>query len=144
MVLEQDCSGYIDPLSYDIETRMGFVVSNWDNRDMRSDFESGTQVTTGACQQSWDFYGLSVQTYGYNEEKPDPTPDPEPEPNPEPQPAEFKPFIAYIEDDEEGGEIDGGWYELYVKGLDGRYLETTDDGKTIEMGHNNRAFVHDY
>lgn len=66
-MLEQDCYDYISPLSYDIETHMGFVVSNWDNRDKRSDFESGNQTTGGECTKSWDFYGLAVNTWGFDE-----------------------------------------------------------------------------
>lgn len=31
-----------------------------------------------------------------------------------------------------------------MKGLDDRYLETLEGGKTLEMGHNNRAFLFDY
>jgi len=136
IIMEQDCSDYIDPLDYDLNGQMGFVVSNWSNTDSRADFESGTQTNSGDCTASWEFYGLSVNENFINEEKPNPNPEPTPDPEPQPQPAEFKTFEAYCDRSDM-------WRDLYVKGLDYRHLEVLDSGKTIEMGHNNRSFVND-
>jgi len=68
---------------------------------------------------------FKVYQWGYTEEMDDPTP----------EPATFKGFMAWT---------DYYWadWEMFVKGLDGRYLETA--GTEVMMGLNNRAFVTDY
>lgn len=78
--MEADCGEYLDPLSYDIEGHMAFVVSNWDNRDGREDFERGDAPSpTNDCSVgSWEFSEFNVWQYGYNEEQEDNTPDPDP------------------------------------------------------------------
>ena len=106
---------------------MAIVISNWDNKDGREDFESGNADTTGTCDDAkWQFYGLEAYSYGFNEEKVDPDPEPV---------NDFKPFVGYVE-------TWGGDYEFYVKGLAGKHLNTYNT--TIEMGENNRAFINDY
>lgn len=137
--MEADCGDYLDPLSYDIEGHMAFVVSNWDNRDGREDFErdDAPNPTNDCSVGSWEFSEFNVWQYGYNEEQEDDTPTPDPDPQPEP--ATVQSFIGYAQ---ENGQEEG-WYEFFVKGLDGSFLQTDND-KTIEIGFNNRAFINDY
>ena len=145
MVLEADCSGYLEALSNNIEGGMGLAFSSWDNRDYeRADFECEGMCPEPAptCNNAMNqISNIRVEQWGYNEDRPDPNPEPNPDPtpdptpDPEPVPADFQPFI---------GDTDywGADYEFYVKGLDGRRLSTS--GREITMGDNNRAFVVDY
>jgi hypothetical protein len=85
--MEADCSDYLDPLTTDLNQKMGIAISHWDNNDMRSDFEFGDAPNpTGTCDGSWHFSSVVIYTSDSNEEKEnndgndgdiDPAPEPE-------------------------------------------------------------------
>ena len=171
IVMEAGCQDYLRSLSTNIEGGMGFVISSWDNTDgsYRAVEECPEMCSAPAasCENAINqISDFKVYQWGYTEdpndnspdpspepEPPTPTPDPddddedeedgeedkdddddEPEPSPQPEPAQMKSFI--------GNSSSLGLWEFYVRGLDGKYLETKDD--SITMGLNNRAFVLDY
>jgi len=52
--------------------------------------------------------------------------------------AKWQKLTGYIED--WGEPEDGSWSKFFVKGLDGKFLETDDT--SLHIGENNRAFIH--
>lgn len=119
-----------------IEQNAALVISNWDNRSGEmADFEckDGCPTPAESCENSKSVISdFTLSSWGSTEDKPE-VDDDEDEDNGEP--AIFHPFIAYAESN-------GGESEYFVKGLDGRYLETDND--MIMMGSNNRAWVTDF
>lgn len=135
--MEAECKDYLEPLNYDLQGQMAIVISNWDNTDGRSDFERDAGQSPGNCSESqWSIYGLDIMTYGQNEERDDGD---DGDGDNGPKPAEWQTFIGYIEEYDEAG--DGIDAEFYVKGLNGQFLKA--ENQCIEIGENNRAFIHD-
>ena len=145
MVMEASCKDYLRGINDDIEGGMGFILSSWDNTDATLDAgQYAAQCSTpaascdNATSQISDF---TVFQWGYTEDvdtnpAPTPTPTPTPTPGPAPiEPADFKMFIG------QSSKM-GGPHNFYVKGLDGAYLETSND--KMSMGLDNKAFILDY
>jgi hypothetical protein len=144
IVMEAGCQDYLKNLSTNIEGGMGFVISSWDNTDSAykavEECPDMCSAPAASCENAINqISDFKVYQWGYTEDPtddptPEPSPEPEPQPEPQPEPAQMKKFI--------GEATHYGIWEFYMRGLDGKYLETKDD--QIEMGLDNRAFILDY
>ena len=48
--METECEDYLEPLSWDLNGGMGVVISNWDDKEGRTDFERDqTPNPDGSC-----------------------------------------------------------------------------------------------
>lgn len=158
MIMEADCEGYLDVFDSDIQGKMSFVFSTWDNTQVQgADFEcqdSCPQPANNCDNAQVAFKDIKFDFKGSNENPTDDDDEDEESEEEEseeeeseededdddiPVPAEFVSFRGFVDEDVEWAEA--GDYELYLKGLDGSYLATNDD--EIIMHKNNKAFVLD-
>lgn len=115
--MEAECDDYLDPLSNNLDGRMGIVISNWDNKDGRSDFEFNDAPSPSSRCGSWDLSSLSINTADSNEEcRNCDQEEEEEEEDDSVEPAEFQGFLGNI-DWNDSLELDVT--EFWVKGLDG-------------------------
>lgn len=56
-------------MTFDLDKKMGFAISNWDNSDGRADFNFDNAPNPSSCDGAWLFSSLDVLTWGSNEEK---------------------------------------------------------------------------
>lgn len=91
--MEAECEDYLDPLTHDLNARMGLAISNWDNSDGRADFNfDDAPNPSGTCDGAWLFSTLDVITWGSNEEKEE-----EEDTTPEPEPEVFQAFLGMVD-----------------------------------------------
>ena len=70
MVLEADCTGYINYLDYYIEGNMGYIFSAWDNTDGFATFEADGTTNSGTCENAVSSISdISFNQWGSNEGK---------------------------------------------------------------------------
>ena len=151
IVMEADCTDYLNEFDADIEGNMTFVFATWDNREYEfADFECDglcPQPASTCDDASVAFSNVKFTQDGSNwdpvedesddedeEEDEDDEDEDEEESDEDEDPVSFESFTGNLD-------FYGEW-QFYVKGIQGSHLETDYD--TITMHENNRAFVLDY